>query len=90
LSEKNKKDRIKKLGDFICLEKDELKTIIFSDESKFNLKYSDGKSSVCRPPSTGLQMKHITPTVKFGRAQLWCRVVSHTMESVSWFLSKVI
>lgn len=66
MSEKNIKDRIEKSGDFICLEKDELKTIIFSDESKFNLKYSDGKSSVWRPPSTGLQMKHITPTVKFG------------------------
>ena len=43
-----------------------IKTIIFSDESKFNLLYLDGKASVWREPGTGLNSSHITPTKKFG------------------------
>ena len=45
---------------------DKIKKIIFSDESKFNLFYSDGKVSVWREPKTGLNHEHITPTVKYG------------------------
>ena len=44
----------------------ELKSIIYSDESKFNLFYSDGKVSVWREPKCGLDSKYITPTVKHG------------------------
>jgi hypothetical protein len=44
----------------------EIKKIIFTDESKFNLVNSDGKCFVWREPSTGLLMKNLTPTVKFG------------------------
>ena len=42
------------------------KTIIFSDESKFNLFYSDGQQHVWRKPKTGLENKHIQKTIKGG------------------------
>ncbi|KAG0438720.1 Transposable element Tcb2 transposase [Dictyocoela muelleri] len=44
----------------------DLKSIIFSDESKFNLFYSDGKVSVRRETGSGLKIYNITPTVKHG------------------------
>jgi len=44
----------------------QLESTIFSDECKFNLFYSDGKASVWREPKTGLQSKHLVPTVKHG------------------------
>ncbi|KAF9761418.1 Transposable element Tcb1 transposase, partial [Nosema granulosis] len=37
-----------------------------SDESKFNLFYSDGKVSVWRKLGTGLALKNLSPTVKHG------------------------
>jgi hypothetical protein len=44
----------------------DIETIIFSDEKKFNLKYSNGKISVWRDPVTCFKLKNLTPTVKFG------------------------
>jgi transposase len=55
---------------WLRLSKEELKTIIFSDESKFNLFYSDGKVSVWREPGTGLDPRHIAPTIKHGGASV--------------------
>lgn len=51
---------------WLGLTDDEIKMIIFSDESKFNLKYSDGKAYVWREANTRLQKEHIKETVKFG------------------------
>lgn len=43
-----------------------VKKIIFSDESKFNLFYSDGKVRVWREPGYGLKNNYIQTTVKHG------------------------
>jgi len=51
---------------WLSVTRDESRTIIFTDESKFNLRYSDGKLFVWRTPGTGLQERHIEPTLKFG------------------------
>jgi len=40
--------------------------VIFSDESKFCLNNSGGRSFVWRKPHSQLDSKHINPTVKFG------------------------
>lgn len=44
----------------------QLKSIIFSDESKFNLMYSDGKTKVWREHGKGLENKNLCPTIKHG------------------------
>jgi hypothetical protein len=51
---------------FLTLSNNDIKKIIFSDESKFELCNSNKKDSVWRAPATGLQMKNLTPTFKFG------------------------
>ena len=43
-----------------------VKRIIFSDESKFNLRYSDEKLKVWREPGKAHDQKYVVPTVKFG------------------------
>ena len=45
---------------------DDVKTIIFSDESNFNLFTSDGKQSVWREPGKRLDQEYVVPTVKHG------------------------
>ena len=50
----------------IKMPESKVNTIVFSDESKFNLFYSDGKQYVWRNPKTGLQDKHIQKTIKGG------------------------
>lgn len=65
-SQKNILGRIECSKKFISLSEDRIKNIIFLDESKFNLFYSDGKRSVWRKPGTGLSCKNLTPTVKHG------------------------
>jgi transposase len=42
------------------------KSVIFTDESKFNLFGSDGRAMVWRQPNTELDPKNTTPTVKHG------------------------
>jgi transposase len=41
-------------------------TVIFSDETKINLFGSDGRSYVRRINGTRVDLKHLTPTVKYG------------------------
>lgn len=72
---------------FMFMDEDEVKSIIFSDESKINLFYSDGKSSVWREPGTGLLAKNLCPTVKHGGGQLWYGAVFPIMEQGNLFLS---
>jgi hypothetical protein len=59
-------NRFEKSKNFIALSDDEIKTIIFSDGCKFPLFDPDKTCSVWRKPSTGLQKKNLTPTVKYG------------------------
>ena len=40
------------------------RTILFSDETKFNLVYSDGKVYVWREPNTEFNLKNCVPIVK--------------------------
>jgi hypothetical protein len=51
---------------WLALTDSELKMIVFSDETKFNLRYSDGKVSVWRTKTSEVLSQHIEPTVKFG------------------------
>lgn len=50
---------------WMCLANEEIKRVVFSDESKFNLFYNDGKSFVWCSSDSRLQMEHVNPTVKF-------------------------
>lgn len=58
--------RLEYSKNYMFMDECDLKSIIFSDESKFNLFYSDGKVSVCREPGLGLKLNNLTPTVKHG------------------------
>jgi hypothetical protein len=66
LSKKNIASRFEICKIFLGMPDEQIQKIIFSDECKFNLFYSDGKVSVWREPGTGLQMQNLTPTIKFG------------------------
>ena len=66
LTAKHVKDRLSKAQDSIGLTEREVKRIVFSDESKFNLLYSDGKASVWREPGSRLKKANVTETKKFG------------------------
>lgn len=66
LSKKNINMRYTISGIWLKMSMEEVKTVIFSDESKFNLFYSNGKSSVWRKPETRLDFNHVTSTVKHG------------------------
>lgn len=50
----------------IFMSDEEIQKVIFTDESKFNLFYLDGKCSVWREPSTGLKPENLNKTVKHG------------------------
>jgi transposase len=66
LSSKNIKKRFELSKKWIRMNEGDVKRIIFSDESKFNVVYSDGKRNVWRKPGTSLEDGNFTPTVKFG------------------------
>jgi transposase len=51
---------------WIKMNEDDIKRIMFTDESKFNLFYSDGKKSVWRKKGEGLEDKNLEHTVKHG------------------------
>lgn len=66
LTKNHVKNRFEASKRWIKMTEEAVQTIIFSDESKFNLFYSDGSIPVWRTPRTGLLPKNICPTVKFG------------------------
>lgn len=66
LSKKNITLRYSISSMWLKMSMEEIKTVIFSDESKFNLFYTSGKCSVWRKPKTRLALRNITPTVKYG------------------------
>ena len=51
---------------WLGLSDSKIKSIIFSDETKFNLRYSDGKVYVWRTKSSEILPEHVEPAVKFG------------------------
>ncbi len=51
---------------FLFMSESDVKRIIFSDESKFNLFYSDGRQMVWRTPDSGLENKNLNKTIKHG------------------------
>ena len=66
LTARHIKNRFSAAQDWIGLTENEVKSIVFSDESKFNLLYSDGKTSVWREPGSRFEKCNITETKKFG------------------------
>jgi hypothetical protein len=66
LSKKHIQLRFAAAISWICIGQEAIKTIIFSDESKFNLFYSDGRVKVWREPGSCLQPGCFQPTVKHG------------------------
>ncbi len=66
ISEANRVKRLNFAKEYVNKPDSFWKTVIFSDESKFNLFGSDGKKYVWRKPNTELQTKNLRPTVKHG------------------------
>jgi hypothetical protein len=65
LSKKNILLRKENLEKFMFLSDEYIKSIIFSDESKFKFIGSNGKIFKWRKPGTGLHSENIFPTVKY-------------------------
>lgn len=66
LSKKNINLRKRLSSEFLEMTLEDTDNIIFSDECKFNLYTSDGKTYVRRKKGDRLKLKNIRPTVKFG------------------------
>jgi transposase len=66
LSAKHIRTRFLMAQSWLGLTERELQSIVFSDESKFNLLYSDGKPFVWRGPDCRLMKENIIETKKFG------------------------
>jgi transposase len=50
----------------VIMKEDDVKRVIFTDESKFNLFYSDGSKHVLRKAGCGLKSEYLNKTVKGG------------------------
>lgn len=66
LSEKNKKARLDLATQWFFWPKERWNSVIFSDECKFNLFGSDGRTKVWRKDGTRYATKNLIPTVKHG------------------------
>lgn len=66
ISKVNKNKRLLFAKNYIKKDKSFWKNVIFTDESKFNLYRSDGRTYVWRKVNTALDEKNIMPTVKHG------------------------
>ncbi|KAG0436145.1 hypothetical protein DMUE_4367 [Dictyocoela muelleri] len=64
---------------WIIMSENDVKKLIFSDESKFNLQNSDCVISIWRKPGEGLKMTNIKGPLKFNGGSVMVWVVSHTM-----------
>jgi transposase len=60
------KRRLELAKQFLFMDEEACKSIIFSDESKFNLVYSDGRVSVWRESDSRLDSRNLIPTLKHG------------------------
>lgn len=66
LTKRHVKARISAASQWLTLNETEQKSVIFSDESKFNLICSDGRQSVWREKGSGLKSQYLCPTIKHG------------------------
>lgn len=66
LTKRHEKQRFEASKKWIFMNEEDTRSIIFSDESKFNLFYIDGKIKVWREPKKGLKNKNLVPTIKHG------------------------
>lgn len=66
ISAKNQKCRLKFAVDHLNMDSGFWDSVIFADESKFNIFGSDGASYVWRKPNSELQLKNLKGTVKHG------------------------
>lgn len=66
ISEQNRVKRLEFASEYLKKPVEFWKSVLFSDESKFNLFSSDGRRMVWRKPNTELETKHLIPTVKHG------------------------
>lgn len=66
ISKRNLKKRLKFAKDHLNWSEQKWKTVLFSDESKFNLIGSDGLYFVRRPPNKRLETRYCKKTVKHG------------------------
>lgn len=66
ISEKNRKLRLEFAKNYLDKDTHFWDSVIFTDESKFNIFGSDGRQKVWREPNTAMQLKNLTPTVKHG------------------------
>lgn len=66
ISTKNRKLRLEFAKAHLGKGMDFWKRVLFTDESKYNIFGSDGRSKVWRKPNTALDPKNIIPTVKHG------------------------
>ena len=74
ISKKNVKLRLEYAKNFVNMAEDFWKTVIFTDESKFNIFGSDGRRFVWRRENTALDLKNLKATVKHGggSVMVWC------------------
>ena len=70
--------------ELIKMPESKVKAIIFSDESKFNLFYSDGNQYVWRKPGTGLETRHLEKTIKGngGSVMVWACFSYHGVGNI--------
>jgi len=66
ISEANRVKRLAFAKEYVNKPTSFWQTVIFSDESKYNLFGSDGRGYVWRKKNSELQPKNLLPTVKFG------------------------
>ncbi|CAK9827571.1 Transposable element Tcb2 transposase [Anthophora retusa] len=66
ISKINQEKRLKFANDYITKENDFWSTVLFSDESKFNIFQNDGRTLVWRRSNTELDPKNVQNTVKHG------------------------
>lgn len=66
ISEKNRCARINFAREHLNWSKQKWNTVLFSDESKYNLRGHDGRNFVRRPKGKRLDPKYTNKTVKFG------------------------
>ncbi|GFW72961.1 transposable element Tc1 transposase [Trichonephila clavipes] len=66
ISERNRRKRLDFAKSHVNLSDEFWNTVIFSNESKFNIFGSDKRQYVWRKPNTELEKQHLTPTMKHG------------------------
>lgn len=66
VNERNRKSRVQFAKEHVTKDETFWNSVIFADESKFNLFGSDGKSYVWRKPNAELEPKNLRGTIKHG------------------------